>query len=348
MNKPDLKWALCIILIMYTLLEIQKEVLMDKIIKNQSGGKALSYDQAQLFKKEAIWKNLAEITVGQATYEWLTTLSSLTSKNYMSGIKKLAELQLINLEISLQQFALLNHNAILDKIKTIRHMSECTKQARAACYISFTQFLSRRTQGVIAKAQPSKEGVSKTFYRVREKVETEAMSKLQWTNFLEELEKINKRDCLIAKIILQGGKRMNEVLTLTTKMIDFNLREVTFLQSKTKGYKKETIITYPPEIIQELKEYIGKRKGLVFITKTGKSVMPNQLATNFAKAGNLADIPFKVTPHVLRASTITYLKAAGFSDSDVMKISGHASSEMVNAYDKSDRAQNASKKVSLV
>lgn len=311
-------------------------------------GKSITYEQAQSLKQEALWKNLSDISVAQAVSEWLTTLSALTSKNYLSGMKRLSELKLINLEMSLQQFTLVNHNATIDKIKVIPQLSECSKQARAACYISFTQFLNRRTQGMIPKAVPSKEGVSKTFYRVREKVATEAMTKMQWSNFLEELEKINKRDCLIAKIILQGGKRMSEVLALTTKAIDFNLREITFLQSKTKGYKKETIITYNQEVMHELKEYIGNRKGLVFITKTGNTVMANQLSINFAKAGERAEISFRVTPHVLRASTITYLKVSGFSDSDVMKISGHASSEMVNAYDKSDRAQNASKKVSLV
>lgn len=311
-------------------------------------GRAISYEEAQSLKQEALWKNLSEVSVGQAISEWLTTLSALTSKNYLSGMKRLAELKLISLEMTLQQFTLVNHNATIDKIKVIPNLSECSKQARAACYISFTQFLCRRTQGMISKAVPSKEGVSKTFYRVREKVATEAMTKMQWSEFLDELEKINKRDCLIAKIILQGGKRMSEVLSLTTRAIDFNLREITFQQSKTKGYKKETIITYNQEIMVELKEYIGSRKGLVFVTKSGSSVMPNQLSINFAKAGERAGIPFRITPHVLRASTITYLKVSGFSDSDVMKISGHASSEMVNAYDKSDRAQNASKKVSLV
>lgn len=35
-------------------------------------------------------------------------------------------------------------------------------------------------------------------------------------------------------------------------------------------------------------------------------------------------------------------------DSDIQKVTGHASSAMVNAYDKSSRADNASKKVSLI
>ena len=55
-----------------------------------------------------------------------------------------------------------------------------------------------------------------------------------------------------------------------------------------------------------------------------------------------------LTPHVLRASTVTYLKGQGFSDGDIMKVTGHASSKLIYAYDKGSRADNASKKVSLV
>lgn len=68
----------------------------------------------------------------------------------------------------------------------------------------------------------------------------------------------------------------------------------------------------------------------------------------FDIAGKMAGIPFKVTPHVLRASTVTYLKQQGFVDSDIMRVTGHANSELIYAYDKNDRANNASKKVALV
>lgn len=40
--------------------------------------------------------------------------------------------------------------------------------------------------------------------------------------------------------------------------------------------------------------------------------------------------------------------SSGFSDSDIMKITGHASGEMLRAYDKSERADNPTKKVNLV
>ena len=76
--------------------------------------------------------------------------------------------------------------------------------------------------------------------------------------------------------------------------------------------------------------------------------MINQVAVTFAKAGKEAGIPFKITPHVLRASAVTYLKQQGFHDSDIMRVTGHATSEMVYAYDKSARSDNASKKVNLI
>jgi len=56
---------------------------------------------------------------------------------------------------------------------------------------------------MIKKAMPSKEGRTKTFFKVIEKVVTSSISQAQWVIFLEKLEQINYRDALIAKIILQ-------------------------------------------------------------------------------------------------------------------------------------------------
>jgi integrase/recombinase XerD len=52
--------------------------------------------------------------------------------------------------------------------------------------------------------------------------------------------------------------------------------------------------------------------------------------------------------YVLRDSCVTCLKKMGMSDTDIMKVIGHADAEMVVAYDESDRADNASKKVNLI
>lgn len=313
---------------------------------------APTYEHAITMKNEMTWEKLRSHTVGEFIELWLSTMISLTAKNYRSGMRRLIERGYVHPEMTLQAFALLNSNAIVDRIKRDdllgEKWSECTRQSRAACFISFTYFLSRRLDGMIKKALPCKEGSSKTFYRVRDKVNTQSMTLSQWAAFLRVLSEINERDCLIAKIILQGAKRVNEVLKMTSDQISWDECKITFRQSKTKGSIKDTIITYPKSIMNALKKYAVSENGLVFTTRTGCIVSVGQLAKTFEKAGIKARIPFKVTPHVLRASAITHYKLLGFSDSDVMKISGHASAEMVNAYDKSSIEDNASKKVCLI
>ena len=310
----------------------------------------LPYAQVKNLREEAIWRNLDTVSVEQALDAWFKSMSKLTAINYQSGMKMLAELRFINPRLSLQQFSLINHNAVIDSIKKDKKVnwSECSRQARAAAYISFTSYLCRQTDGIIKKALPNREEVNKTFKRVHKHVVTDAMTQAQWISFFSELKSINGRDCLLAKLALQGGKRIGEVLSLTADKINWNINQITFRQLKTRGVFEETVITYPRSIMDELREYIIDRQGLVFVTRTGKQIPLCQLAKTFAKAGVKANIPFKVTPHVLRASAVTYLKQQGFSDSDIQKVTGHASSAMVNAYDKSSRADNASMKVSLI
>jgi integrase/recombinase XerD len=308
------------------------------------------YDRLIGAAKDLLWEKLANQIVGEWLEIWLKTLNFYTALNYRTGMKRLAKIGLFQPELSLQAFALINHDAIIDRIKKDSfevNWSECTRQARAACYISFTSFLSRRFQGMIKKATPSKEGSSKTFFQVHHKVVSSAMTQSQWLLFLEKLSRINLRDCLIARLSLQGGKRIGEVLSLNTDQINWEQNQIRFFQSKTKGVIKETTITYATSILYDLRLYVNGRKGVVFITRSGKKVPRIQLASTFARAGIHANIPFRVTPHILRASTVTFLKQQGFPDSEIMKVTGHASSEMIYAYDKTSNAENASKRINL-
>jgi len=58
--------------------------------------------------------------------------------------------------------------------------------------------------------------------------------------FLEELEKISPRECLIAKIMLQVGKRVREVLALDTNQIRWDRKKIEFTESKIKGILKKS------------------------------------------------------------------------------------------------------------
>jgi len=308
-----------------------------------------SWEQATAAKKKKAWKALAEINIQSAIQIWLDTLNVHTSKAYRCGLKKLYDLGLIDFDSSLQAFSQVNHNSVIDQIKLVDEWSEATRQARAACYISFTGFLSRRTNGIILKGIPLREGSAKTFFKIRHKVKTRAMSKKQWPFFFEQLEMINPRDTLIGKLMLQGGKRVSEVLSAKIQDINWPEREITYQQSKTKGMEHEIVITHPENIIQDLKKYLsGRVDGFIFITRNHRKIHPGQIERNFSKAGNRAGIPFKVTPHVLRASLVTYLKMNGYNDTDIMKVTGHHSAEMVASYDKLIDSDNLSKNVSLI
>lgn len=304
-------------------------------------GSLETYEQAKTNRTETVWQQLAGFSVGDALVLWFQTLKPLTGMNYRSGLRRLIEMQLVDPELSLQQFSLLNHEAVVDEVKLVHGWSEATRQARAAAYISFTGFLQRRTQGIIHKAVTNKEGTNKTFYKIRDKVKTNALTQIETRRFLDEIGKINVRDGLIAKLLLQGGKRKTEVLDLETDQIDFASNTIRFIQTKTRGMEKTTIINYPPHIMQELREYISDRRGLVFITRNGKRVAAHQIDRNFYKAGLRAGIQFRVTPHVLRVTLVTRLKELRVQDTDIMKITGHANPAQLSSYDKSDLSDNA-------
>ncbi|WP_011176451.1 hypothetical protein [Candidatus Protochlamydia amoebophila] len=137
----------------------------------------------QSFKTNVIWSTLDRFMVEGVIGVWLGTLNRSTQINYHSGMKQLAQQGLINLRISLQAFSFVNHEAILDQIKLVQDWSEDTRQTRAACYVSFTDYLNRQLQGVVLKAIQSKEKETKRFSKYRKKMVTEAMNQAHWRLF---------------------------------------------------------------------------------------------------------------------------------------------------------------------
>ena len=192
-------------------------------------------------KSESVWKSLGDYTVADGALIFLAGFTKKTTKrNYRSGFLKLTERGLIDPELSLKAFALKNHNNVVDNIKSISEWAETTKQARAALYIAYTKFLERRTDGIIKRATPSREKGKKTFREVREKVATRALNEKEYKRFLRVLEKISPVSCLIAKLLLHGCKRRNEVLGLRGSQIDFAKNEISFKQSKTERSEEHT------------------------------------------------------------------------------------------------------------
>jgi integrase/recombinase XerD len=320
-----------------------------KNVKALSTSISLTHSQMETAKREAIWKKLANISLESSATEWLAHLLPTTRKNYLSGIRMLSLFGIFDLKQSLQSFSLVNHDTVLDKIATIKQWSACSKQARAALYISLTRFLHRKTEGIIKRALSRKSEANRTFFRVRDKVKTEPLNTTEWTNLIKAMETFNQRDALIAKLCLQGARRIQEVLRVEINHINFANRQILFCLSKTRGNIKNVIVTIPIGFLIELKSYIKDRThGLVFITAKEKMVGYTQIVKSLKKAAIMSKIEKKIHTHVLRTSAITHLRSLGFQDFEIQRLTGHNSSQMLNAYDKSPLEDNVSKKVSLI
>lgn len=303
-----------------------------------------SYRQSVELQQEVIWRALANTTLGHAIDTWLETLAGLTRKNYRCGLEKLSALNLINPKMSLQEFSRTNQNTVIDQIKKIPGLSESTKQARAACFISLTRFINRRTEGIVRAATPCKEGsldTTKTFGSTRSTVKTEALDSAEWGRLIDAIS--NKRDGLIVKLMLQGAKRISEVLALTIDKVDFDKRQAQFKQLKTRGEEKWLIVNLPENLTTEIKNLIGERgSGLVFLTDAGKSIQHTQVYRNMKKAATAAGIKKNVHPHVMRASAITHHRGQRVSDAELARLTGQ-SLQMMAKYDKASLAENASR-----
>ena len=320
-----------------------------------------SYGKTISARQEMLWQKLSQSTLRMAVLQWLKTIRNPnTCKSYSVAFGELFARRMLDPEWTLQQFSLVSPEGIIDRIKvdpifikdkygndTAEMWSERTRESRIACFLSFTRYLSRKTEGMIRHGVPGKEGIEKTFGPKPRRVKTEALTRYQVVLFFEELDKINTRDAMIARLCLHGAKRIHEVLLLTVDQIDYEKNRITFKQSKSHFADDVTIINFNKQtarsLLDELKRYIGNRKGYVFITQGERRVQKTQVDRNFAKAGKRAGIPFRVSPHNLRATAVTLWKEDGFQDSLIMKATGHSSTEMVRRYDKTDIADNVTK-----
>lgn len=295
---------------------------------------------------------LAHMQVTDAMQNWLSNMREVTRKNYTYYMNDLIDRELV-LILTLSEFNKINHEAVLDRIKKIEEWTEGTRQLKAACYISFTAYLNRMTQGWFRRVYPSKLKSNPTFYQTRDKCATEALKLNDWHRFISELDKINRRDSLIARCMLQGAKRVSEALELTLDQINFEKNIIYYFQKKTGGMLKEIPISYPERFMSEIKSYVHDTEKYraeskyVFVTRNGKPLNRTRINYSFDVASKEANIK-KVTPHMLRATWVTLAKEQGVQDTEIMKVTGHTSSKMIYAYDKTSAEENYTKKLTLI
>ncbi|MGL5263448.1 MAG: hypothetical protein ACRDAI_02560, partial [Candidatus Rhabdochlamydia sp.] len=150
-----------------------------------------NYKQVVEIKNERLWQALSKVNLNTAITEWIETITNpCTKSSYITSMRELINRGFLNPNWSLQIFGVLSANAIIDQIKvetiyikdktsenTQKEWSIRTREARISCLLAFIRYLSRKTEGIIAKATPNKTGLEKTFSPPSRKVKTEALSR---------------------------------------------------------------------------------------------------------------------------------------------------------------------------
>lgn len=308
----------------------------------------LDHDQAVSTRNNKLWEELLTFTILEAATTFIYTIKNKhTRTSYTNSFNKIFRKRLLDAQQDLQFLSLANVDNIGDNIRESIEGSEATKQLAIATFVSFTSYLERLTQGMIRKMRPCKAGGRETFKTIRTKAKTEALNLKDCRRFLGSICKLNPKLGLIAKMLLQGGKRASEVLGSKIENIDWEAGTILFEQKKSDSLDSCTVITFPQSYLVELKSYIGNREGgLIFITRNGKMIGNDYLNRSFLYASSLVGL--RVTPHVLRTSAITILMDKGCSSEEIMKVSGHASPSQVIYYDKSSRSKNVTKEINLI
>ena len=313
-----------------------------------------TYTQALMVHEESLWTNLGKATILDAIQEYLTTIGNRsTHRAYKRQLFRIfsmfASMGWPTFASSLQTLALSNPDTMLDFVKQRVTGSESTKQHYCATLLAFMRYLSRATASIIRAPTPKKGGENATFRKVRDKALTNALNQCQWLSFFRSLKETSQRDYLVAKMILQGAKRVGEVTAAQIDQIDWEKRQIKFKQEKSRGIERYTIITYPQDFLDELKSYLaGRLIGPIFVTRNGKPISQAHLHRSFSAAGRKANLPISVHPHCLRATAITYLSLQGYHSDEIMRVSGHTTPAAVIYYDKRSLEQNPTTEISLI
>jgi len=161
---------------------------------------------------------------------------------------------------------------------------------------------------------------------------------------IEELKKIGEyteklamagterevRNAILVRLLLTTGRRIGEILAIKVGNVDFEDRIVV---TDIEKRKREVVrpISIDEKTMLLIQKYVNSKK----LSKRAKLLdltvrHARRIVQDIAKK---CGIEKWVTPHSFRHSLVTYLRASGWSDLDVIKVTGHKSVSSLRNYD---------------
>jgi len=139
------------------------------------------------------------------------------------------------------------------------------------------------------------------------------------------------RDQMLLKCLYYLGLRNSEAQNLLIEDIDIINKTVKVVQGKGK---KDRYVPIPGKFGEELKGFIGERKGFLFDGRAKGRISDRHIRRIVKKAAVMAGIrkAEEIHPHTLRHSYATHLQNSGVPLNVIQNILGHARLETTTIY----------------
>lgn len=146
------------------------------------------------------------------------------------------------------------------------------------------------------------------------------------------------RDKLIIELFYSTGIRLNELITLKTSMIDFNIHTIRVIGKRNKE-RIIPITAYLADLInqfikcrEEVVDFESNDREYLFLNKKGKRIYPKLVYRIVKSHLNQVSSLSKRSPHILRHSFATHMLNKGADLNAIKEILGHANLSATEIY----------------
>lgn len=163
------------------------------------------------------------------------------------------------------------------------------------------------------------------------------LSRDQLARLLEVSRGRGPEVALAVHLLGLNGLRIGDVVSARVEHVQQIAGATTLLLPHRKGDVLDRV-RLPPQTVELLPAAVAGRGCGPLVYHNGKAVIPATVYRWLDQMQDAARLPFRVRPHMLRATFVTLALDAGVPARDIMAATGHASVEMIAYYDRAFRS----------
>ncbi|ADI39328.1 hypothetical protein wcw_p0017 (plasmid) [Waddlia chondrophila WSU 86-1044] len=291
----------------YTFSMVLDPVKPGKEMSTKDIGRFLEENKSGFCSSELLKCVLLNIPITVAVKEWLATIENPdTKRKYKKAMERIFALEPLS-DVTKRNCAI----TTLDKnwsgavgIYKLMEEIEAPESAIKTCqsvFSRFCDFIRIATLGIVDPEETPKQ--KEDYYAVSILYENtdweEFISSMRTPfNLLAEMTFLAAKSCEL-RLRLANSKK--NILSLDTSQINFQNNTISF--KSEQSYQVTDILGHPlcipftESFMKKLKDYIGERKGVVFLSKKNKPLFATQVQREFKKASK--NLPNEITPVML-------------------------------------------------